>query len=565
MKNSVVFALMVGLVISIVVIGSMAEVPYESNGATYSIGVKKVTLNLNGYTPYSQTIAKPITDGGLLSYLAYSWYTAPPSSGGTTISSFSLTLDGISASGQYVKASSGAVDNTINVLAQLYSKPYNGTSWVLDGEQNWTDETMPFSLSSWTSPSYSLSPLNQSSTVEIPITISNAQSSATPNPFQQMISINPSLYTSLEASNLGNLRFYNSSGDELYAWLENYTGSTTPNEATNATIWVKLTDSIPANSQAIIYMKFEPTTTNFDGVYWGEAPQLSPTYAEYDNGQNVFIDYWNFKGTTLPSGWTASTPGEATVAANNGLEVLEIDSGYIASLHYGTAINSNTEVIDVYGQFLDPYDQAFSSIGYELQNNNYWAGWYYVYSPMGVNFMTGSGSSGTYTANIPKADDKLWGVYSWCTTSSANYATWYNYKSYGTATNSNGNSNGEIYIQSNGGQVNVYWIRVRSYPPNGVMPTAVVGATPGSHQQYDFAIKLTALGLNAITGSQMSYSTWLNLSSDLYWQDNIFRSNIFSISGMTPVFTLPMTAIYALMTLWIGVGFVVMRLRHEDD
>ncbi|MDG6929754.1 MAG: hypothetical protein JRN10_00695, partial [Nitrososphaerota archaeon] len=62
MKNSVVFALMVGLVISIVVIGSMAEVPYESNGATYSIGVKKVTLNLNGYTPYSQTIAKPITD-----------------------------------------------------------------------------------------------------------------------------------------------------------------------------------------------------------------------------------------------------------------------------------------------------------------------------------------------------------------------------------------------------------------------------------------------------------------------------------------------------------------------
>ncbi|MDG6927715.1 MAG: DUF2341 domain-containing protein, partial [Nitrososphaerota archaeon] len=373
MKNSVVFALMVGLVISIVVIGSMAEVPYESNGATYSIGVKKVTLNLNGYTPYSQTIAKPITDGGLLSYLAYSWYTAPPSSGGTTISSFSLTLDGISASGQYVKANSGAVDNTINVLAQLYSKPYNSTSWVLDGEQNWTDETMPFSLSSWTSPSYSLSPLNQSSTVEIPITISNAQSSATPNPFQQMISINPSLYTSLEASNLGNLRFYNSSGDELYAWLENYTGSTTPNEATNATIWVKLTDSIPANSQATIYMKFEPTTTNFDGVYWGEAPQLSPTYAEYDNGQNVFIDYWNFKGTTLPSGWTASTPGEATVAANNGLEVLEIDSGYIASLHYGTAINSNTEVIDVYGQFLDPYDQAFSSIGYELQNNNYWA------------------------------------------------------------------------------------------------------------------------------------------------------------------------------------------------
>ncbi|MGC9145927.1 MAG: hypothetical protein ACP5GS_07455, partial [Nitrososphaeria archaeon] len=103
----------------------------------------------------------------------------------------------------------------------------------------------------------------------------------------------------------------------------------------------------------------------------------------------------------------------------------------------------------------------------------------------------------------------------------------------------------------------------RAGPPNGVMPTAVVGSV-GSQQQYDFAIKLTVNGVNAITGAPMSASTWLNLSSNLYWQGNIFKANIFSIAGMAPTITLPMYAIEMLILLWIGILIVAVRVNSRE-
>ena len=50
--------------------------------------------------------------------------------------------------------------------------------------------------------------------------------------------------------------------------------------------------------------------------YLGEAPELSPTYAQYDNGIYVFNYYENFVGTSLPSGWTVSG---VTYTVNNGI------------------------------------------------------------------------------------------------------------------------------------------------------------------------------------------------------------------------------------------------------
>ena len=39
------------------------------------------------------------------------------------------------------------------------------------------------------------------------------------------------------------------------------------------------------------------------------------------------------------------------------------------------------------------------------------------------------------------------------------------------------NSQGHIYLGSNGGRGTIQWIRVRAYPPNGVMPSATYGNT----------------------------------------------------------------------------------------
>ena len=101
--------------------------------------------------------------------------------------------------------------------------------------------------------------------------------SATPTIFQQMVTWNPSTYSTYEASDLGNIRFCADSNcnTPLYSWLESCTSSCTPS-ASSASAWVRLTSSIAGNGGTLtIYMVFEATSVEFDGNYWGEAPNLT--------------------------------------------------------------------------------------------------------------------------------------------------------------------------------------------------------------------------------------------------------------------------------------------------
>ena len=79
----------------------------------------------------------------------------------------------------------------------------------------------------------------------VPITLTNNQGSATPSPFQQKISWNPSSYSTYEASDLGNIRFCSDNAciTTLNAWLESCTSSCVPS-ATSASAWVKLASSM---------------------------------------------------------------------------------------------------------------------------------------------------------------------------------------------------------------------------------------------------------------------------------------------------------------------------------
>ncbi len=179
----------------------------------------------------------------------------------------------------------------------------------------------------------SLVPAIDSSTC-VPITITNSQSSATPNPFEQKVTINPSTYQSSLKSDLGNIRFYSDSAcsiTQLNAWLESCTPSCTPT-ATSANAWVKLTSSIPASGGTLkIYMSFLSTSTPFDGNFWGEAPTLSGSYGQYDNGANVFKFYDNFAGTSLSSKWTTvSSTGAATLALDGSASAAGSGSSSIA-------------------------------------------------------------------------------------------------------------------------------------------------------------------------------------------------------------------------------------------
>ncbi len=156
----------------------------------------------------------------------------------------------------------------------------------------------------------------------VPVTLTNNQGAATPNPLQVMIQPNPSTYAAYEASDLGNVAFCLDTlcSTNLHSWLEGC-GSGAPygpcsTASTTATFWVKLTSSLAASGGSLtIYMVFLPTSTEFDGAYRGEAPQLSTTYAAYDNGASVFDLY--FDGNAVLSGFNGGASN--TIARTTGV------------------------------------------------------------------------------------------------------------------------------------------------------------------------------------------------------------------------------------------------------
>ena len=330
----------------------------------------------------------------------------------------------------------------------------------------------------------------------VPIILSNSQSSATPSPFQQMIQINEGNYANYIAYNgkIANFEFFTQSGQILPAWIES-------NNSDTLTVWVKLPNGIPASSSLAIYLGFASKSTNLlsssgtSGI--GEAPQLSSTYAEYDDGASVFNFYDNFAGTTLNSHWSV-VQSSATTNINNGLTV-EITSGstgyyiiystatltppFIAEDLFSTtafAINIRTynPTLSASNTQTNPAADASSSnvIDWSINsaNSGYW------------NAQQGDSSAyfASSTGNNGAASNWLLGI---GYTGSTNY--WYGFNgatqtNYYTYTSSSTDTpTGSLYLGlganwasvSTNINIKYTWVRVRAYPPNGVMPSVSFG------------------------------------------------------------------------------------------
>ena len=308
------------------------------------------------------------------------------------------------------------------------------------------------------------------------ITITNSQGSAVPSHFQQEIQFSPSTYAFDEAPDLGNIRFYFGS-KELYSWCESGCSSTS---SSNAIFWVRLPQAIPPGQNMVIQMYFLPKNVEYSGVYAGEAPQLSPTYGEYDNGASVFNNYTDFSGTVLPSSWTAVSGTSGTdYAINNGLQ-LKTTSARIQ----GPSVTQNF-VLEGDFQFISDapngwdfgvYSSSSSAYGLHPDGNSgtTWATTYYYNN--GYKAISSSGST------IGNGYYFIWQLINNAGSITTNFDN-PSYTALYTASFTNSLSGapitlGERFDNGMTGQtLNVifYWIRTRTYPPNGVMPSVSFG------------------------------------------------------------------------------------------
>ena len=289
----------------------------------------------------------------------------------------------------------------------------------------------------------------------IPVNVVNSQSSATsPGMDLQLSNIPVNMLA-------GNVMVYNGiSGQPFSTWIES-----------NNLVWVNLgANTIAASSSfnGILYLGLGSATTDFisspaaNGI--GEAPNLSSSYAQYDNGNSIFQLYDNFSGTTCN---TARWSCVSSFTINNGFNM---SSGGVSSL---SKFDPQTSILEA---FAHNYNTGIGGLIWNNGDNGF------CESPATYFIMTGGTtyyqirasngpSCGTATniATASTTQNAILGVYA---TSSAAYG-YVGYSS-SASTTSNFAATTSAYVGLYNDWVGM-WIRVRILPPNNINPTIVYG------------------------------------------------------------------------------------------
>jgi hypothetical protein len=331
-----------------------------------------------------------------------------------------------------------------------------------------------------------------------------------------MVQVNSDTYSTSESSNLQNVEFFDSNGNLITSWLE----SGNSNTATQTVYWLKLTSGIPAASSLTIYMGFASQSTNLLNTQTtGEAPQLSSTYGQYDNGAAEFNYYQAWGGLSqLPNSWSSTgaavasfsptyttfTDADTSPGGNDGFTtaaplsastfptVIEYQANqYLGSGGYseafGLGIMPPGPGSDVSAAVLEhngspalgldvtdvPYDSSFMDT---FQNN--------IFSLMipsqtsasllwNYGLIISESSTGIIT---PVTLGLFWHVQFCCT---QNYP------------------------------FNIYWLRTRAYPPNVMIPSATFGS-----------VQTVARTQSSI---QSNFNSQVIASGDYVWFNSVFK------------------------------------------
>jgi len=320
--------------------------------------------------------------------------------------------------------------------------------------------------------------------VWVPITITNHQSSPIQGQFDQMIAVDSSAYSSLEAYDLKNVEFFNSSGDVIPSWLE----SGNSNASTTTVYWLRLDGGIPAGSSDRIYMGLGSVSTSFFNTNTtGEAPQLSPTYGEYDDGNAVFPTFYdNFAGNSLNS--TKWTNPDLIASVNDGVTLNSCSSQSCTNYYYlhtaSKSFSLSTFDADVTSLGFGDYI-GFVNPEYATHSAPHMYFGAFIRTASGYAYAdqwNASGESGSPSSNYLIQSESAPGVYSEnllvlnstkiCSTGSLNYYSGNNPSKICSSWPNTYVDAGFVPVNSS---ISVQWARIRTSPPNNLFPVVTFG------------------------------------------------------------------------------------------
>jgi len=323
------------------------------------------------------------------------------------------------------------------------------------------------------------------------ITITNNQANPTPSPFQQLLNLNLSSILS-SSSQLLNLQFCLDVNcfTPLYAWIESYNSN-----LSTVYIWIKLPVSIPANSSITIYM-FVRNSIQYS--YTGMRPDLTPTYAQYDNGKNIFLIYFNGNEplSNFNNEGNSLTQISTTGPLGNTINAIYLSGGnsdfgfvYTAKSVSNQSAIAESSVKDMANQpgglgadngFVSIVDNTSISTLNAISVDMGHASSYFTND----YFINGSQTTGLNEQGTAVSE---W-LYAWIVYEGSSASSWYGciapqlYSSTGgycgTVNNNPLSNSAQLYLGIIGGvsssyQWQIAWnfMRLRAYPPNGVMPS----------------------------------------------------------------------------------------------
>ncbi len=435
--------------------GSSAPQPARQFSFTVSVSPTSNTIAAGQSTNAVVTITTPISNNANVVTLSD---TAPP---------ISKTFNPLSCTPDPTCTSTLSIRTTASTQPGSYPITVTGTN-ALTGATNSTVYTLTV-----TSPYVQIT-LNPGSTIS--------------GTFQQNITFNPSTYSAYESSDLGNIRFCTDptcSSGYLDSWLEGCPETACTQSSSQAIFWVKLPNGETPGEN--MYMVFGPTSgagSEFDGSIAGEAPQLSGQsyYGQYDNGANIFNEYWNFTGPSIPTQWSLNTVSGSTTASD-GLTItmpiptwgnyaetkVTYPAGSVFETYTSQSTPNNNGALTaiIYTATANLQAPSYAIMDYGNPNE---AAPMYGYNNGGVGFpwpIVGY--------RVP--EDSNFHVLSLGISPSGTlgFAS-FDYSSMSASSSVYTITGGYLALQTTSNTAVYQWARVRSYPPNGVMPSVNFGA-----------------------------------------------------------------------------------------
>ena len=312
------------------------------------------------------------------------------------------------------------------------------------------------------------------------ITLSSSWSSVNNGNVQQMVNLTTSSFSPYIVYNKGfaNFEYFYGNGTVIPAWIES-------NSSGKLITWIKIKNTTVTNN---VYLGFASVSTNLlsnsgtTGI--GEAPQISPTYAQYDDGANVFNFYNNFAGTSTPTGLTDTTGSGGTITYDNGLTIA------LSGPAWGTYVTTSSTfaVPTVVESLMNDTTMGGSSVALVVSTGSTLTSTSYAGMTQSSNFSfvyeyNNGGTSPNFpfpTIGTVQTADHSFNLYSLGIASGGTLGFGdLNYASLSGTSSAETVSPFYIGLQTTQGTANFKWLRTRAYPPNGVMPTATF-STPSS-------------------------------------------------------------------------------------